>query len=94
MAEFEGLVADLQPLFSAAQHERLARTGPQRAIGGGRHASLSVLEQSQILLTVIWLRLYPTEEVLGFFFGVSHSTVSRLLRRSVPILAKSGRDSI
>jgi Helix-turn-helix of DDE superfamily endonuclease len=29
-------------------------------------------------MTVIWLRRYPTNEVLGYFFNVSASTASRM----------------
>lgn len=92
VAEFDRLVSDLRPLFSDADRERHTRPERVRAIGGGRHATLTALEQ--VLLTVVWLRLYPTYEVLGFFFGVSHSTVSRLLSRTVPLLAQAGRDTM
>lgn len=90
--EFEQLVGDLRPLFVSAHNQRHTRPNRVRAIGGGRHPTLSVLEQ--VLLTVVWLRVYPTHEVLGFFFGVSHSTISRLLSRTVPLLAQAGRDSM
>jgi hypothetical protein len=92
VGEFDQLIADLRPIFSAADHERHTRPDRVRSIGGGRHTTLPVLEQ--VLLTVVWLRLYPTHEVLGFFFGVSHSTISRLLARTVPLLAKAGRDTM
>ncbi len=48
----------------------------------------------QILLTVVWLRQYPTYEVLGFLFGVTHPTVSRLLHRVLPVLSKAGKDTM
>jgi hypothetical protein len=47
-----------------------------------------------VLLTVIWLRLYPIHEVLGYLFGVSDSTVSRLIERVLPLLEQSGRDGM
>jgi hypothetical protein len=50
--------------------------------------------RDQILLAVVWLRQYPTNEVLGFLFGVSDSTVSRILARVVPLLAAAGRDTM
>jgi len=91
-AEFEQLVKEVRPLFDSAHQQRYARPDRVRALGGGRHATLDVLEQT--LLTVMWLRLYPTYEVLGFFFGISHSTISRLLARTVPLLAQAGRDTM
>jgi hypothetical protein len=90
--EFADLLDDMLPRLAEAQQARLQRPNRQRAIGGGRHADL--LPRDQILLTVIWLRLYPTNEVLGFLFGVSDSTVSRLVKRIVPLLEASGKDTM
>jgi hypothetical protein len=50
--------------------------------------------RDHVLLTVIWLRLYPIHEVLGYLFGVSDSTVSRLIERVLPVLEQSGRDGM
>ena len=95
-AEFEQLVQDVAPLFMASEHKRLLHDRPmsqrKRAIGGGHPFSLDMTHQ--ILLSVVWLRQYPTYEVLGFLFGVTHSTVSRLLRRTLPILSKAGKDTM
>lgn len=45
-----------------------------------------------ILLTVIWLHLYPIHEVLDYLFGVSNLTVSRLIDRVLPLLERVGSD--
>ncbi len=92
--EFEQLVRDVRPLFSAAQHRRLTDNRPDRlrAVGGGHPFALPFEEQ--ILLTIMWLRLYPTHEVLGFLFGVDPSTVSRVLTRIVSVLAQAGKDTM
>jgi hypothetical protein len=37
-------------------------------------------------------RLYPTQEVLGFLFGVSDSTALRAIASCLPLLERSGRD--
>lgn len=50
--------------------------------------------RDQILLAIVWLRRYPTNEVLGYLFGVSDSTVSRIIARLVPLLEASGRDTM
>ena len=95
-AEFEQLVHDIAPMFVASEQKRLLLNRPlhqrKRSIGGGHPFSLPMREQ--ILITVVWLRQYPTYEVLGFLFGVTHSTVSRLLRRTLPILSKAGKDTM
>lgn len=93
--EFEALLEELLPLYHAsyrASVERPERPDRQRAIGGGRWPQLEAREQ--ILLSVIWLRLYPTQEVLGFLFGVSDTNVLRTLRRVLPLLEATGRDSL
>jgi len=88
--EFDELVGEVQPLYQAAEVARLSRPDRQRAIGGGDHADLSL--RDQVLLTVIWLRQYPTQDVLGYFFGVSQATVSRYIRHILPLLEADGRD--
>ena len=50
--------------------------------------------RDQILLTVVWLRQYPIQEVLGYLFGVSDSTVSRVIQRVLPRLEQAGRDTM
>ena len=90
--EFADLLDDMLPRFAQAEHTRLERPNRRRAKGGGRHADLA--PRDQLLLAVIWLRQYPTNEVLGFLFGVSDSTASRLLSRLVPLLEASGKDTM
>ncbi len=90
--EFADLVTDVLPGFTAAEQRRLHRVDRRRAPGAGRHADL--LPRDQVLLAVVWLRQYPTNEVLGFLFGVSDSTVSRVLARVVPVLEATGRDAM
>lgn len=90
--EFADLLDDMLPRFAQAEQTRLARPNRRRATGGGRHADLA--PRDQILLAIIWLRQYPTNEVLGFLFGVSDSTASRILGRLVPLLSASGKDTM
>jgi hypothetical protein len=90
--EFEELLTDVQPRFGEAEMARLDRPGRQRALGGGRSSELD--GRDQVLLTVIWLRQYPTHEVLGYLFGVSDSTVSRVIARVLPLLEQAGRDTM
>ena len=90
--EFDDLMRDVQPTFTYAEQTRLQRPDRQRAIGGGRDSELDA--RNQVLLTVIWLRLYPTHEVLAYLFGVSDSTVSRVIQRVLPLLEQAGRDTM
>ena len=88
--EFDDLMRDVQPLYEKAAITRLSRPDRQRAIGGGDRPDLTM--RDQLLLTVIWLRLYPTQAVLGYFFGVSQTTVSHYVRYMLPLLEKDGQD--
>jgi hypothetical protein len=94
MSEFEGLLRDVMPMYEQMDMSRLEQGRPQRqrAIGGGQSPELD--GRDQILLTVIWLRQYPTQDVLGYFFGVSQPTVSRYIERVLPVLEQAGRDGM
>ncbi len=90
--EFKQLVKDVMPMYKMSEEERLERPDRQRGLGGGRRAKLDACEQ--ILLTVIWLRLYPTQDILGYFFGVSQSAVSHVIAHVLPVLEQAGRDTM
>jgi hypothetical protein len=92
VAVFDELAAQVVPAVEAAHKKKLDRPDRKRAIGGGDDFDLSTADQ--VLLTVIWLRQYPTNEVLGFLFGVSDSTASRVRARCVPVLERAGQDTM
>jgi hypothetical protein len=89
---FDQLLPELRAAFTAARRRRLDRPGRQRAVGGGDAFDLGVGDQ--FLLTVVWLRHYPTQECLGYLFGVSDSTALRAVRRCLPLLEQSGKDTM
>jgi DNA-binding transcriptional ArsR family regulator len=86
--EFEALARDVVPALAVAEHARRSRPGRRRAVGGGHPFARAA--RARLLLTVIWLRQYPTAVVLGFLFGVSHPTVLRALARTRPVLEQAG----
>ncbi len=92
LPEFENLLNDVLPQHSAQQHRRLSRPTRKRALGAGHPFALDA--RDQILLCVVWLRQYPTQEVLGYLFGVSDSTALRIVSRVLPLLESSGRDTM
>jgi len=89
VAVFDELVAQAVPAVQAAHRRKLDRPDRQRAIGGGDDFDLATADQ--VLLAVIWLRQYPTNEALGFLFGVSDSTASRARARCLPALERAGQ---
>ena len=92
VSEFDELVKAVLPVYAEAEGQRLQRAGRKRAVGGGHRFELE--GRDQVLLTLVWLRLYPIHEVLGYLFAVSDSTVSRIIERVLPILAQAGRDTM
>ena len=89
MAAFAALAADVLPAYAAAAQARLARPDRRRAVGGGRAFALP--PRDQLLLAVVWLRRYPTNQVLGYLFGVSEPTARRAVARLVPLLEAAGQ---
>ena len=92
VAAFDRLAAELVPVLERAHRDALDRPDRQRAVGGGDTFDLTATDH--LLLTIVWLRQYPTNEVLGFLFGVSDSTASRARTRCLPVLERAGRDTM
>lgn len=92
VSDFDTLVDDLLARYVAAEDQRLQRPNRQRDIGAGRKFELDA--RDQLLLVVVWLRIYPTGDVLGYVFGVSAPTVSRIQARVLPLLEEAGRDTM
>lgn len=97
LAEFDAVLTELLPRYQAAEVARLHRPSKrrpvrQRAIGAGNTFALDVGDQ--LLLTVVWLRVYPTYPVLGYLFGVSTGAVERILPRLLPLLEAAGQASM
>jgi len=90
--QFDALSRDLLPHYTAAEQRRLGRPDRQRAIGGGTPFTLSA--RDQMLLAIVWLRRYPTDEVLGYLFGVSETITLRTRHRLVPLLEMAGLDTM
>lgn len=88
-ANFTGLeVASFEKLVEAAQAVAaldLREAGPRRrAVGGGRKAKLAV--EDQVLVVLMYYRLYLTQILLGYLFGLDDSNVSRVINRVRPWL--------
>lgn len=84
VAEFDALYDRFEPAWIAAEQKRLQRQGRKRAIGGGSDYLLDI--QELLLMTLVWLHLYPKTAVLGYLFGLSQPTASRNTRRVLAVL--------
>ena len=85
--EFEQLVTVLRGDWYLQREQRLKLSNPkrQRQPGAGRKLSLPLLED-QLLLVLVWSRLYPVYLVLEYLFSVDESTVSRTISNIQPLL--------
>jgi hypothetical protein len=93
VVEFDRLAATLRPRLQAAyQEQRLNRPARKRAPGAGGRFQLSPRDQT--LLTIVWLRRYPINAVLGWLFGVDETTALRTVRRVLPVLEATGLASM
>lgn len=92
IAAFDGLLTDALPRYQEAERRRHTRPDRLRAIGGGSQFTLTL--RDHILLTVVWLRVYPTYPVLGYLFGVSEYVAQRALGRVLPLLEAAGLDTM
>lgn len=90
VAEFEHLYGKFEAAWVAAEERRLRRPGRQRAIGGGSLYRLGA--EDQLLMVLVWLRIYPTTATLGYLFGVSQPTASRNSRRVLKVLKEVSMD--
>jgi hypothetical protein len=92
VAAFDQMLPELLAAFHAGRRRRLDRPDRQRAFGGGDGFDLDPADQ--FLLAVVWLRHYPTQECLGYLFGVSDSSALRAVRRCLPALEAAGKDTM
>src|SRR5436190_15950819 len=85
--EFDNLLAAFQ-----ATQDRLRRSSqatrrgqPRRRAPGAGHPHRHD-DRHRLLLALVWLRIYPTYEVLGFFFGLHKRNAQLNVRDVLAIL--------
>ena len=76
--EFERLAAEVREDWLSQRLKKLERPGRKRKPGGGRKPSLPELED-QLLLILLWAKVYPSYLFLEYLFGIDESTVSRVI---------------
>src|SRR3954471_890308 len=86
-AEFDSLLVD----FSAAQQclrvqQTTTRQGqPRRRAAGAGHPCRHD-DRHRLLLALVWLRVYPTYELLGFYFGLHKRNAQLNVRAALAVL--------
>ena len=96
--QFDVIVIDVKKQHHLTEKARLSKRKRKRSIGAGRKFDLSI--QDQLVMLLVYYRLYLTCELTGHLFGLDQSNVSRNIRylepavkQSIPIPAKLYADS-
>ena len=85
LTDFNELVATLHPIWLESEVHRLSRKDRQRAIGGGMNYHLEFAEQ--LLLCLMYYRMYSSYACMGLIFSVSPPTVCRRIQAMTELMA-------
>ena len=88
LGEFVRLEAGMETLLVAerSEHTHDGRVR-QRAFGAGADKSKLPTARHKLLFILFYFKSYPTQEVMGFFFGISQPQVCEWVKRLAPLLA-------
>jgi len=84
--KFNELLKQVTPLYEAAETKRLFKSKRMRKQGGGRQKELDL--PNQLLMLLMYYRVYVSQEFLGLIFGLHNCNVSRQITYLQPQLAK------
>lgn len=85
VSEFEALLPSFGDAWDTFVRETFEREGRKRAVGAGRKAHLKTLDD-KLLFILMYFRLYPTQEVQGFLFGMSQAQANQWIHRLTGVL--------
>jgi hypothetical protein len=85
ITEFDQLLAEVTPAYEAVQSQAQQRPDRKRQPGAGRPGALDL--PHRLLMGLIYLRLYVSQNLLAYLFELDQSNVSRELNaRLLPVL--------
>lgn len=90
--EFEALYQQVVHDLERNDETRLDQRNRQRAVGAGRRYQHDA--RNRLLMAMIWLRVYPTYEVLGFIFDLNKSNICRNLKGVLAVLREQLGDEV
>lgn len=81
----------MQASFERAYEEALderdkARELPRRRVRGGGRKAVLATGADKLLFILFYFKFYPTQEVLGFFFGFGKAQANTWIQRLSPVL--------
>lgn len=84
---FDRLYAQVKPALEQQRQTQTTRRGNQlrqRQQGAGRKYANDL--RTRLVMTLFWLRVYPSYPVLAFFFSVDQSTICRNIQEMMGVL--------
>ena len=84
--QFDRLSGQFKPVWEAHERNRKNRHTRRRSIGGGRRYCLSM--EGLLLMTLMYYRLYISQEFIGYLFDLDQSNVCRNITRVHPLLSR------
>jgi len=89
--EFSRLLISFAPLLAEAAHRRPR----QRDIGGGRKGGLQQDPARKLFFILLYVKVYPTFDVAGFFYDVHRTRPHKWTRQLLPLLRETlGREIV
>ena len=87
-SKFDLLAKAFAGALLATQQERRANKAIKQIPSGGPKGNLDTSEK-KLFFTLVYLKIYPTFDVLGFLFGFSSGHAHNHLEKLLPVLTKS-----
>lgn len=83
--EFEALLKSFETAWQAYIQQQFIESPRQRRYGGGRKPHLQATAD-KLLFILFYFRQYPTQEVLGFLFGIGQPQAHEWVHRLTEVL--------
>jgi len=77
LADFEALYQEFAAHYAQDRQNSLTRKGQPRRRAAGAGAKFSQDGRTRLLMALVWLRTYPTYEVLAFLFSLNKGNAQR-----------------
>ena len=77
LADFEALYQEFAAHYAQDRQNSLTRKGQPRQRAAGAGAKFSQDGRTRLLMALVWLRTYPTYEVLAFLFSLNKGNAQR-----------------
>lgn len=77
LSDFEALYRDFAAAYAKDRQQSLTRAGKPRRRAAGGGTPFTQDGRTRLLMALVWLRVYPTYEVLAFFFSLHKANAQR-----------------